>query len=457
MNVKIEALFSDGGAMEVGARRVAARLHEAGFEALFAGGCVRDALLGKAPHDFDIATNASPEQVQRLFRRTVAVGAHFGVVCVLEPEGEYQVATFRNDGQYLDGRRPVDVAFSTAEEDALRRDFTVNALFYEPSRERVIDFTGGLRDLEAKLLRAVGDPAQRFREDRLRMLRAVRFSAVLNFSIHSETWDALSAQATAIHEVSMERIRDELVRIFTGPGRVRGFDLLADSGLMEQVLPEVMNLRGCDQPPEFHPEGDVYVHTRAMLALLEPRELPVSLVFSVLFHDISKPETRTVDPTGRIRFNGHDKLGAARTEEIMTRLRFSRAEIDATVEAVANHMVFKDVKEMRLGKLKRFMARPHFDLELELHRVDCASSHGMLDNHAFIHARQEEFAAEPLIPPPLITGLDLIHLGFKPGPRFSAMLEAVQTAQLEGTIQSADQAIEFVIERFGEPSAAERT
>lgn len=433
--------------LEATARAVVRRLHDAGFTALYAGGCVRDRLLGKDPHDYDIATDAKPEQVQELFRRTVAVGVHFGVICVLEGGSEFQVASFRADGLYIDGRHPETVTFSTPEQDAQRRDFTINGLFYDPLAERLIDYVGGQRDLDARLLRAIGNADDRFREDRLRMLRAVRFGAVLGFDIEPATWRAVHANAAYIHHVSEERIREELVKIFLSPNRVRGFDLLDQCGLLREILPEIEALKGCEQPPQFHPEGDVFKHTRIMLGLLPP-DVSVPLVFSVLFHDIGKPATFAIDPTGRIRFSGHDKLGAEMTEAVMSRLRFSRAEIDATVEAVANHMVFKDVQQMRIAKLKRFMARPHFDDELELHRVDCTSSHGMLDNHAFLHAKREEFASEPLIPPPLITGRDLIALGLRPNPQFSEILEAVQSRQLEGALATRDEALAWVKAEF---------
>jgi tRNA nucleotidyltransferase/poly(A) polymerase len=419
------------------------RLREAGFIALYAGGSVRDMLLGHDPQDYDIASDARPEQVQKLFPHTYAVGAHFGVVVVHEGGHDFQVATFRSDLQYVDGRRPEGVTFSTPKMDAERRDFTINGLFYDPIKKEIIDYVEGQRDLKARLVRAIGDPVARFREDRLRLLRAVRFTAVLGFEIEPATWAAVKEHASEIHDVSAERIREELVKIFMHRSRVHGFDLLVESGLMREVLPEIMALQGCQQPPQFHPEGDVFVHTRAMLELL-PERVSVPLVFGVLFHDIGKPGTYAVDETGRIRFNGHDKLGATMTEEIMTRLRFSRAEIDATVSAVLNHMVFKDVQEMRMAKLKRFMARPGFDDELELHRVDCVSSHGMVDNYEFLKMRREEFASEPLIPPPLLTGQDLKALGMKPGPQFKEILDAVATRQLEGTLRSREEALAWV-------------
>jgi poly(A) polymerase len=433
--------------LEASARAIVRRLQDAGFTALYAGGCVRDRLLGVEPHDYDIATDAKPEQVQALFRRTIAVGAQFGVICVLEEGSEFQVASFRADGLYIDGRHPESVTFSTPEQDAQRRDFTINGLFFDPIAERLIDYVGGQRDLTARVLRAIGNPADRLREDRLRLLRAVRFATVLGFDLDPATWHAVVENAPQIREVSAERIREELVKIFLAPGRVRGWDLLDESGLMRAVLPELEALKGCEQPPQFHPEGDVFKHTRIMLGLL-PAEVTVPLVLSVLFHDIGKPGTASVDHDGRIRFSGHDKLGAEMTEDVMTRLRFSRAEIDATVAAVANHMVFKDVQQMRVAKLKRFMARPHFDEEMELHRVDCTSSHGMLDNYEFLKTKREEFASEPLIPPALITGRDLIALGLQPSPRFSEILEAVQSRQLEGTLTDHDSALDFVRAEF---------
>ena len=399
--------------------------------------------MGVEPHDYDIATSARPEQVQALFDRTFAVGAHFGVVVVLYAGDQFQVASFRADGVYLDGRRPESVTFASPEEDAQRRDFTINGLFFDPIRGELVDFVNGQHDLAAKVLRAIGDPAARFREDRLRLLRAVRFATTLEFEIEAETWAAVRESAAQIGEVSAERIREELVKIFLSPNRGRGFDLLDASGLMREVLPEIEALKGCEQPPQFHPEGDVFVHTRIMLGLL-PVEVSLPLVLSVLFHDIGKPPTFAVDADGRIRFNGHDKLGAEMTEALMTRLRFTRADIEATVEAVANHMVFKDVQQMRVAKLKRFMARPYFDDEMELHRVDCTSSHGAMDNYDFLMAKREEFASEPLIPKPLITGRDLMALGLAPGPRYSEILDAVQSRQLEGTLTTAEAAIEWV-------------
>ena len=433
--------------MEKVAREVAARLRESGHIAYFAGGCVRDMVRGLIPKDYDIATDARPEAVQTLFPRTFAVGAHFGVIIVVENGFQFEVATFRSDDAYVDGRHPSAVHFSSPQEDAQRRDFTINGMFYDPVAEKVIDFVGGCADIDAKLVRAIGDPARRFTEDRLRMLRAVRFATTLDYEIDKATWEALVANAPSINQISAERIRDELIRIVVSSNRLRGWDLLDSSGLMRAILPELDAMKGVLQPEQFHPEGDVFVHTRLMLQLL-PQEVSVPLVFAVLFHDVAKPVMATVDNTGRIRFNEHDRIGAHMTEAIMRRLRFSSAEIEATVEMVRQHMVFKDVPKMREAKLKRFMARPTFDDEIELHRVDCEGSHRMLDNYKFLLRKREEFANEPIIPPPLVRGDDLIALGLKPGPKFGEILEAVETQQLEGHLRTRKEAIEWVKQEY---------
>ena len=437
--------------MEATATRLVERLRAAGHEALFAGGCVRDRLLGKEAHDIDIATSARPEEIQKLFPRTVAVGAQFGVIVVLEDGGEFQVATFRSDGAYRDGRHPESVAFTNAEGDARRRDFTVNGLFFDPLTRQILDFVGGEADLRAGILRSIGDPHARFAEDKLRLIRCVRFAASLGFEIEAETWRALVERAPEITAVSAERIRDELVKIFTQPSRVRGFDLLDQSGLLAILLPEVEALKGCEQPPDFHPEGDVFVHTRLMLSLL-PEQVSTPLVFSVLFHDIGKPPTFLIDETGRIRFNGHESISASMTEKIFARLRFSNAETEATVVGVKNHMAFKDVQNMRVATLKRFLARPTIDDELELHRVDCQSSHGLLDNYEFLLRKREEFSNEPLIPPPLITGRDLIAAGLKPGPLFKKLLDSAQALQLEGGLKTREDALAWLREELARPA-----
>jgi tRNA nucleotidyltransferase/poly(A) polymerase len=415
-----------------------------GHVAYFAGGSVRDALMNIAPKDVDIATSAKPDEVQKLFRRTIPVGVQFGVIRVLEGDVEVEVATFRSDGVYLDGRHPSTVVYATPDQDAFRRDFTVNGMFYDPLDECIIDFVNGRDDLNRKLIRAIGRPSERFEEDRLRMLRAIRFASTLQFDIEPATWSAIRVRAREILSVSPERIRDELIKILKDRNRLRGFDLLDQSGLLAAILPEVDATKHCEQPEQFHPEGDVFVHTRLMLSLLAP-DAGAAEALTVLLHDIGKPPTRSFDSgERRVRFNGHDKVGAAMAEVVMSRLRFPRSDIDAVVEAVRNHMVFKDVRQMRPAKLRRFMARPNFQIELELHRVDCAGSHGDLGNYQFLVDKAEEFANEPLIPPPLVRGDDLIAMGLKQGPRIGALLESVQTAQLDGEIKTREEAIELV-------------
>lgn len=429
-------------AEEARARQICARLREAGFRAFFAGGCVRDRLLGKKAEDIDIATDARPEDVRRIFSRTVAVGAHFGVVVVVEGGEPYEVATFRSDGAYIDGRRPESVEFTTPEGDAARRDFTVNGMFFDPSTDEVLDFVGGREDLSRGVIRAIGEPGARFREDKLRVLRGIRFASSLDFSIHPETWGALVETAPEIGVVSVERVRDELAKMLVGPRRLRAFDLLDEAGLLRLILPEVDGLKGCEQPPQFHPEGDVFIHTRMMLGLLEG-EVSSALAFAVLLHDIGKPPCASVDADGRIRFNGHEHRGAMMAEGVARRLRFSNAETEAIVEMVRNHMAFKDTPRMRVAKLRRFLARPHFSDELELHRVDCLGSHGSLDIYEFLLAQREKFSNEPLVPPRLLSGSDLIALGWKPGPHFREVLDAAQNLQLEGRFSGKEEAVEW--------------
>jgi poly(A) polymerase len=426
------------------------KLRSAGHEALLAGGCVRDHLLGREPKDYDVATNATPQQVIALFPGALTVGAHFGVVIVRQGSEQIEVATFRTDGSYKDGRHPESVTFSTAEEDAQRRDFTVNGLFRDPISGGIIDYVGGQSDLEKRLLRAIGDPSRRFDEDKLRLLRAIRFATTLGFEIDPLTWQAVCEHAHAIQSVSAERIRDELIKIFLHPNRVRGFDLLVDSGLMAQVLPEILVLKGVEQPPQWHPEGDVFIHTRLMLSLL-PEMVSEPLVLSVLLHDIAKPATFTVDETGRIRFNGHDKLGAEMTGEILRRLKFPNDVIEPTQVAVEHHMVFKDVKKMKKSTLKRMMARPTWADELALHRIDCLGSNGLLDNYEFMQAKAEEFSHEPLIPQPLLNGRDLMALGWQAGKQLGAVLTEVQNAQLEGIISTKDEALTWLRTNHAQP------
>jgi len=433
------------------ATKVISKLQQSGYLAYFAGGCVRDLLRDQVPTDYDIATNALPEQVTSLFSKTRSVGAHFGVIIVISGEFAFEVATFRNDGSYGDGRRPETVEFTSPEEDVLRRDFTINGIFYDPIEESTIDYVNGQDDIEAGTVRAIGNPEPRFKEDHLRLLRAVRFAARFDYQIEENTWAAICNHAGQIKNISEERVRDELSKILTDPNRVRGFDLLVESGLMEAMIPEILDLKGCEQPPQFHPEGDVFVHTRLMLTLLKD-DPSLSLVLSVLLHDIGKPATHSYDEeSDRIRFNGHDKIGAEMASDILRRLKFSNKVIEEVTEMVANHMTFKDVQKMRESKLKRFMARPTFEDETELHRVDCLGSWGGLDNYEFLNQKRTEFDNEPIIPPPLLTGKDLIDLGWGPGPRLGEVLTKVQDMQLEKKINSKEEAIHWVNTNYPSP------
>ena len=435
------------------ALHLARRLTGAGHKALFAGGCVRDRLLGHEPKDYDIATSARPHEVLEIFPGSNEVGAHFGVVIAKHHGHHVEIATFRTDGSYKDGRRPESVTFATAEEDAQRRDFTINGLFENPETGEVVDYIGGLADLKQGVLRAIGDAEARFSEDALRLLRAVRFSTRLDFKIAPQTRKALENRADLLGRISPERVRDEFSKILTGPRRREGLELLVDTGLMRHMVPEVLAMIGCEQPPEWHPEGDVYTHTRIMLDLLEP-DAPLELCLAVLLHDIAKPPTRTFDETaGRIRFNGHDALGAEMAEGILRRLKYPNDVIAAVVPMVARHMQFMNVQQMRTARLKRFMAEPTFPQEMELHRVDCASSNGFTDNYEFLLAKGAEFSAEPLIPPALVSGRDLIELGLEPGPCFKEILEAIQTEQLEGRILDREPALAYLRKLAAETSA----
>ena len=427
-----------------GALRILRTLNDHGYRAFLSGGCVRDLLIGREPKDWDVATDAGPDAVRRLFDRTVAVGARFGVVTVLLDDGSYEVARFRKDGEYGDGRRPQNVEFVEAEQDAQRRDFTINGMFYDAASGRIIDYVGGREDIGKRLVRAIGDPEQRFSEDYLRMLRAVRFAARLDFAIEAGTLAAIRAGAERIGEVSAERIRDELTMILTEGGAAAGAQLLMDLRLMPAILPEVAKMAGVPQPPEFHPEGDVWTHVRMMLEQLQAPTR--TLAWGALLHDIGKPETYSV--ADRIRFNRHEVVGARMAGEICRRLRMANADTERISELTAHHMRFRNVREMRPSKLKRFLREEYFPELLELHRIDCIASHGMLDLYDFCTERLEQESREGLDPPPLISGRDLIAMGFAPGPRFREILAAVEDAQLEGAVHSREAALELVRERF---------
>ena len=454
------------------ALRIVRRMRALGHAAFFAGGCVRDLLLGVEPKDFDVATSATPDLVQAAFPRTESVGAHFGVVLVIErnssssneTEAEErvatEVATFRHDGAYSDGRRPDAVQFSLdPREDVLRRDFTINGLLldaiaYEAGdriEDCVLDFVGGRGDLNARLVRAIGEPQLRFAEDKLRMLRAVRFAARLEFAIERRTMDAIWQQAETVNVVSAERVREELTKILTGGGAQRGFELLDESRLLAEVLPEVKRMQGVEQPPQYHPEGDVWTHTLMLLDQLPAGASP-TLARGMLLHDVGKPATFTppdpAKPGDRIRFNGHVDVGVAVARTILTRLRFSGDDADQILALIKHHMQFGDVMQMKQSTLKRFLRLPKFEEHLALHRADCLSSHGNLDMYAFAKQRYEDLGEEQIRPRLLLTGEDLIAAGYKPGPQFRVMLEAAEDAQLEGTIATKKEALRLVRERF---------
>ena len=452
------------------AREIVIKLRGAGHQAYLAGGCVRDMLLEIVPKDFDVATSATPDVVMGMFAKTYPVGAHFGVVLVCTPDGDggeiaTEVATFRHDGAYSDGRRPDAVKFSTdPREDVLRRDFTINGMLLDPvifeetvnAAKAVLDYVGGQGDLKARILRAIGEPALRFAEDKLRMLRGVRFAARLGLAIEPRTMAAIRAAASEIGQVSCERIRDELTLMLTEGHARRAFELLDQTGLLAYVLPEAVKMHGVEQPPQFHPEGDVWVHTMLLLEKLGPGVSP-TLAWAALLHDIGKPATfRPPDPKkpgDRIRFDGHVEVGVRMTEEILGRLRFSNEDTAQIVALVKNHMRFGDILQMRESTLKRFLRLPKFDEHLALHWMDASSAHGDLRLYEFAKERYEAAPVETMRPKLLVTGRDLIAAGYRPGPEFKAMLEAAEDAQLEGRAKTTEEGLAVVRERFGPTSA----
>jgi poly(A) polymerase len=434
-----------GAARERAARRIARQLVDNGHQALFAGGYVRDLFMGGAGRgDIDIATDAAPERIARIFPRTMGVGEHFGVMIVVEDGMPFEVATFRADKGIADGRRPAQIEFTNAKEDAARRDFTINGLFLDPGTGDIIDYVGGRDDLKRRVVRAIGDPALRFAEDYLRLLRAVRFSARFDFIIEPATWAALIAAREGIRRISAERIFQELDKMLCGPHADRAMDLLRQSGLLAIILPEVDALAGVAQPAEYHPEGDVLAHTLKTLSFLES---PSSvLAWSALLHDIGKPSTMRV--SDRIRFNNHHIAGAAMAGDILKRLKASNEFIANVVACIDNHMNFMNVTKMRLATLKKLLSRPTFADELALHRIDCQASHGGLENWDFLKIKREELSAEMVKPPPLLRGQDLIDRGLAPGPCFRTILNEAYDLQLEEKFTDRESACEWLRERI---------
>jgi len=438
-----------------------------GYQAYLAGGCVRDLLLRHEPSDYDVATDASPQQVMSIFPQTFAVGVQFGVVLVPFADaaqtatgedarvstsergrsGVVEVATFRSDIGYSDGRHPDKVRFSKdPREDVQRRDFTINGMLLDPFTDEVLDFVDGRADLKAGIVRAIGDPELRFAEDKLRMLRAVRFAARFEYTINAATFAAIQKLAAQIHQVSRERAREELTKMLTEGRAHRAFQLLDESNLLTQVLPEISAMKGVEQPPQFHPEGDVFVHTLLLLEKL-PAGCPKTLAWGALLHDVGKPPTFRVAPD-RIRFDGHVEVGVKMAADICRRLRFSGDETDQILALVDNHMRFADVQRMKQSTLKKFLRLPGFDEHLELHRIDCLSSHGQLASYDYAREQLQSLPPEAIRPTPLITGRDLIEAGYEPGPRFKEVLAAVEDAQLEGRLASRDKAMEYVRREF---------
>jgi poly(A) polymerase len=432
------------------AEKICRTLRTAGHQAYLVGGCVRDLELGREPADYDVATDARPDRVQALFPGSLTVGARFGVILVVDGETQVEVATFRSDIGYSDGRHPDRVEYSsTPQEDVSRRDFTINGLMLDPETGEVLDFVGGRADLRARIVRAIGRPEVRFREDKLRMVRAVRFAARFDYAIEPATFAAIQAGAPQIHQVSPERLREELTKLLTEGAARRAFELLEETGLLAELLPEVARMRGVQQPPQYHPEGDVWIHTRMMLQML-PAGAPATLAWAVLLHDVGKPPTfQSAAQTGdRIRFDGHDEIGARMAVEICRRLRFSADDTDQIEALVASHLRFKDVFEMRPATLKRFVRLAHFDQHLELHRIDCSSSHRKLDAYEFVQKFLRETPPDQVRPPRLITGDDLMQMGLPPGPQFKEILETVEEAQLDGRLKERAEALAFVRNKY---------
>jgi poly(A) polymerase len=433
------------------ANSICETLRQRGYQALLCGGCVRDLILGREPADYDVTTDARPEQVMALFPESVAVGAQFGVVLIPRDALKVEVATFRSDVGYSDGRHPDAVVYSTtAQDDVQRRDFTINGLLMRPESGEILDFVGGQADLKAGVIRAIGEPDRRFAEDKLRLMRAVRFAARFGFEIDAETFQAIRKQAREIHQVSPERLRDELTKMLVEGQARRAFEILDETWLLALVLPQVAAMKGVEQPPQYHPEGDVWTHTLAMIEGL-PAGGSATLAWGVLLHDVGKPPTfRPVSETGdRIRFDGHVDVGVRMAEEICRRFRFSNEETTQILALIANHMRFKDVDRMRASTLKRFVRLPRFEEHMELHRLDCLSSHRRLDAYESVRRLLAETPPEQIRPSRLLSGDDIQRMGYVPGPLFSEILRSLEDAQLEGQITTQEQAVKYVRKKFG--------
>jgi tRNA nucleotidyltransferase/poly(A) polymerase len=448
-------MASDAREKERKALAIVNRLREKGFVAYFAGGCVRDRVLGMVPKDYDIATDARPEVVQSLFDETVAIGAAFGVIMVVIGGDPFEVTTFRADAPYLDGRRPSAVRYGTIEEDALRRDFTIGGMFYDPIEGRLIDLVGGMRDLRAGIIRAIGSPYDRFAEDHLRILRAARFAARLDFSIDAATWTAMKRAVPMIKLIAAERIGEEMVMLMTEGGAARGLEIMRECGLLEQLMPEALEMIGCGQPENFHPEGDVYRHTLIAVSMLE-RGCSETVAFGILLHDIAKPRCRAVGPDGKVTFYGHTDQGAHMAIDIMARLKRSRFVQERVAYLVHHHLRLCMAPRMRTATLKRMLAEDGFDELMQVAFLDAFASSSYLGFWHFCRHAMSTMTAQEIRPPRLIGGNDLIGLGFEPGPRFRTILKEVEDLQLDGALQSREQALEYVKSNYGPPDHSPR-
>lgn len=432
------------------AKSIIKTLHDNGHKAFLVGGCVRDALLGIKPGEYDIATSALPQDVQKLFKRNVPIGESFGVILVLIDDMQIEVATFRQEREYNDGRHPGNVNYTDSEvEDVVRRDFTINGMLYEPISEELHDHVNGEEDLKNGLIRTIGSAVERFNEDKLRMLRAVRFSSRFGFKIDDETFNAIRDNCSLIGIVSNERIRDEIIKMITRKNPGNALKLLNETGLLKEILPDVHNMIGVEQPPQFHPEGDVFIHTCLVLDNLYNNtdgKYSSELAMGALLHDVGKPPTLEV--TDRIRFNGHDRVGAGMAKGLCRNLKFSKKQIERIVSLIREHLKFKDVRNMRESTLKRFLATPYIEEHLELHLADCQASHGITEIYTYLKDRLENLEDDEIKPPPLVTGMDLIGLGFKPGPLFKTILDKIEEQQLEGAISNKEDALDYISNNF---------
>lgn len=423
---------------------IVSTLNKNGFETYFAGGCVRDMIMGITPHDYDIATSAIPEQIMKLFKRTIPIGVSFGVVNIIHNNFQFEVATFRADGLYSDGRRPDSVNFCNAQGDVNRRDFTINGMLYDPLKDEIIDHVGGEKDIKDKLLRAIGNPTERFTEDHLRMIRGARFAARFSYKIEEKTKEAIKDQAEKIERISAERIREEFDKGLTSNNPHEFIRILDELNLLQTIMPEVSNMKGVKQPENFHPEGDVFVHT--LLALSKLNKPTWELAMATLLHDIAKPVTFTqeIKPNGeldRIRFTQHDNIGAIMTDKICRRLKASKYSRELIMWLVKKHLSIKDIQNMRKSTLKRLFANPGYAELCELYRIDTLSSTNDLTDYNFCLAKYDELSHEQVNPKPLVNGYDLIKMGLKPGPLFTKILSNVMEQQLEEIISSRDEAL----------------